>query len=163
MLGDCVMDRDGNYLQLRCPACAWSEDCGEDAVARWLHSAGRLRRDQQPELEIMHEILKGIAGELACPDCGRQGLLAAVRSDDDDWPEARRCEGCGQPIGAERIAALPDAVLCADCQQREESGRATGKVEYCPRCGAVMELRLSRKAGISRYTMQCSGNPPCRS
>jgi hypothetical protein len=151
------------FLQLRCSACSWSEDCGEDAVARWLRSAGRLRRDQQPELEIMHEILKGIADELFCPDCGHQGLFAIECPDEVDWPEARRCEGCGQPILAERIAALPDAVLCSRCQQDEESGRAAGEVEYCPRCGAVMELRLSRKPGVSRYVMQCSGNPPCRS
>jgi hypothetical protein len=151
------------FLQLRCSACSWSEDCGQEAVARWLWAAGRLRRDQQPELEIMHEILKGICGELNCPECGRRGLRAAACADDGQWNTARRCAGCGQPIPAERVAALPDATLCASCQQGEESGRAAGEVEYCPRCGAVMELRLSRKAGLSRYVMQCSGNPPCRS
>ena len=31
-----------------------------------------------------------------------------------------RCERCGNPIGVERLEALPWAVLCIDCKQRGE-------------------------------------------
>jgi DnaK suppressor protein len=30
------------------------------------------------------------------------------------------CEACGQPIGAERLEALPWAILCFDCKQKGE-------------------------------------------
>ena len=30
------------------------------------------------------------------------------------------CQGCGKRIGKERLAALPQARLCLDCQVREE-------------------------------------------
>ena len=33
-----------------------------------------------------------------------------------------RCESCGGPIAAERLAALPWASLCIDCKRQEERG-----------------------------------------
>jgi RNA polymerase-binding transcription factor DksA len=30
------------------------------------------------------------------------------------------CEICGQPIGAERLAAIPEVTTCRDCQERLE-------------------------------------------
>lgn len=30
------------------------------------------------------------------------------------------CEDCGEPIGAERLAVLPEALLCVDCQKQKE-------------------------------------------
>ena len=33
------------------------------------------------------------------------------------------CEGCGKPIEAERLEAIPYATLCMDCKRREETGR----------------------------------------
>jgi len=32
------------------------------------------------------------------------------------------CENCGQPIGEERLEAMPWATLCIDCKRREEHG-----------------------------------------
>lgn len=32
------------------------------------------------------------------------------------------CENCGQPIGEERLEAMPWATLCIDCKRREERG-----------------------------------------
>jgi RNA polymerase-binding protein DksA len=32
------------------------------------------------------------------------------------------CEGCGNPIGLERLEALPWATLCIDCKRRQERG-----------------------------------------
>jgi|ERR687891_433952 RNA polymerase-binding protein DksA len=31
-----------------------------------------------------------------------------------------RCEMCGNPIGAERLAAIPEAATCRECQERRE-------------------------------------------
>lgn len=33
------------------------------------------------------------------------------------------CEGCGEPIEAERLEAIPYATLCMECKRREETGR----------------------------------------
>jgi RNA polymerase-binding protein DksA len=33
------------------------------------------------------------------------------------------CASCGQPIGAERLEARPEATLCIDCQRRLEGSR----------------------------------------
>jgi len=35
------------------------------------------------------------------------------------------CEGCGGPIGEERLAALPSATRCVSCQAAWESGRTS--------------------------------------
>lgn len=31
-------------------------------------------------------------------------------------PHATQCQGCGDPIGAARLAAIPAATRCTDCQ-----------------------------------------------
>ena len=158
------MDHDSNHVELSCASCDWSETCDPPAVARWLNFANRLRRDHLPELEIMHEILRGGAVALGGPGCGATGLaMRQVCDADFDWPEARRCGSCGKRIDVERIAVVPDTKLCVACQQSGERGETPpDEVEFCPRCGAAMELRLARGAGIARYVMQCTAHPPCR-
>lgn len=32
------------------------------------------------------------------------------------------CDNCGEPIGEERLEAMPWATLCIDCKRREERG-----------------------------------------
>jgi hypothetical protein len=152
-----------HYLELRCRACSWRDLCGPEAVAAWLRKAKKLRAGRQPEQEILYEVFCATAGQLACPKCGAVGLVASPAPDDRaDWPEARLCESCSKPIPKERLQALPGATRCAACQRDEEVGRASGEAEYCPRCGALMELRLSRSGGLTRYAMACTANPPCR-
>jgi hypothetical protein len=152
-----------SWIDLRCPECNWSEVCASDRVADWLRAAGRLRSDQLPELEIMHEVLRGISGSLNCPQCGHTGLDVCDADDEDsDWPAAATCEVCSRPIPAERLAAVPDTMVCAGCQQSIERGETVDEVEYCPRCGSVMELRPSRGPGITRYVLVCTGSPTCR-
>ena len=154
---------DQRFLELSCPHCDWSEVCNPTRVAEWLRTAERLRHDQAPEIEIIHEVLRGTAGQLACPDCNRIGLHVSDADDNEaDWPEAPTCAGCGQPISAERLEAVPGVTRCATCQQSHESGEDNATPEFCPRCGALMELQLSRRAGLARYVMRCTGNPPCR-
>lgn len=46
----------------------------------------------------------------------RAGLAAAERSLAQEAAGAYgRCSGCGQPIGDERLEALPDTTTCRDC------------------------------------------------
>lgn len=35
------------------------------------------------------------------------------------------CESCGRTIGAERLAAVPNATRCISCQARWEAGQAS--------------------------------------
>lgn len=128
----------------------------------WLRQVGKVRPGREPEAEILFEVFRGSAGQFACPDCGQVGLVVSEATGDFDWPEARACQGCGQPIPAERLEALPDAEYCARCQEALEQGRPVGPTEYCPRCGAPMAMRLSRTAGVTRYVMVCTHSPPCR-
>jgi DnaK suppressor protein len=37
--------------------------------------------------------------------------------------EAGRCEDCGRPIGAERMAALPSSTRCVSCQAAWEQAQ----------------------------------------
>ncbi|MDH3717831.1 MAG: TraR/DksA C4-type zinc finger protein [Planctomycetota bacterium] len=148
-------------IELRCGSCGWNEVCGEDGVARWLRVAEKLRHDRQPDMQIMLEILRATASQLGCPECQQQGLLVVDAEPTDAWPSARLCEACGKPIPAERLDALPHTTMCTACQQTDERGEGSQEIEYCPRCGAPMELKLSKGAGISRYVMVCSASPPC--
>ncbi len=149
------------FVELTCRQCEWAEDLDADDIAVRLRSIGRLRRDQQPEFDILFELLKSAAGDLPCPECESSGLTV-VEATDDDWSAAVTCAACGKPIPAERLAALPGTKYCVACQRADESGADHAEPEFCPRCGALMELRPTTGAGITRYAMRCTGNPPCR-
>jgi len=156
------MAGEPEYIELRCRACSWGEVCGPTGVAGWLRRARKLRAGEPPEWEIMVEVLRAAAVKLGCPECGATGLVVVSADEGADWPPAANCEVCGSLIPAERLAALPGATRCAACQRAEETGRAPAAVEFCPRCGAPMELRPSKTAGVTRYVMTCTANPPCR-
>jgi predicted RNA-binding Zn-ribbon protein involved in translation (DUF1610 family) len=151
------------YVELRCPRCPWAEVCGPGDVARWLRQARKLRAESNPEPQILHELLRATAGQLTCPECGHTGLAAGPAPEDlTAWPGDALCTACGKTIPPERLEAVPGATLCADCQRAEESGRPNVEVEYCPKCGAPMELRAKRSGGLTRYAMVCTADPPCR-
>ncbi|NLY00472.1 MAG: hypothetical protein GXY83_30625 [Rhodopirellula sp.] len=156
-----VMNDDRDYLELRCPGCSWSEVCGPAAMARWLGHAGKMRPGREPPYDIIKELLRGATGQLECPQCGRMGLLLGPTRDGAAWADEPICSSCRRPISPERLEAVPGARLCAECQRADERGLSP-EVEYCPRCGWPMQLRLSRSAGISRYVLQCTAIPPCR-
>ena len=157
------MSRGKPYVELRCARCSWTELCGPEDAVRWLRKASKLRAGSEPEWEILCEVLRSAAGQLACPQCGTKGLaVGPARDDATDWPGDKTCSACGKAISPERAEALPEATLCATCQRQEERGRATTEIEYCPKCGAPMELRPSRSGGVTRYVMACTGDPPCR-
>ena len=96
-------------------------------------------------------------------DRRKSGDLRRRDAEATEWQAAALCEVCRVPISLERLEAIPGVKLCASCQQQAERGEiADDAPEYCPHCGALVKLRLSRGAGITRYERVCTGNPPCR-
>lgn len=43
-----------------------------------------------------------------------------------------RCEGCGEPIASERLAAMPHATQCADCARQLGSPAAANAPHHTP-------------------------------
>ena len=151
--------------ELLCGRCGWRTVCGrEDAVAR-LRLIGLLRREPDPEDDTVAVLFVDAAPRMTCPLCKEKRLLAraADDTDDGDWQTAVLCEVCRAPIPPERLEAVPGAKRCAACQEQAELGALEPpEPEYCPQCGAFVEIRMSRGAGITRYKRFCTGNPPCR-
>ena len=148
------------FLQLQCPHCSARTVCGpEDMLAR-LRQAGMLRREKEPNVELVRELFLATAPRWPCSQCGHLGLSVAPAEEefaDDAWGAPRLCDACGQPIPAERLELFPGAILCVTCQQAAEQGRDHGPTEYCPRCGSVMVLRACSR-GITQYVLIC---PDC--
>jgi hypothetical protein len=148
-----------------CRRCHWRTVCGsDDAVAR-LRLIGLLRREPDPDDELVAALLVDAAPRMTCPICKEKALVATPADDaaQGDWQAAVLCEVCRAPIAPERLEAIPGAKRCAHCQEEAESGDTiVNELEYCPKCGALMEIRISRGAGITRYKRVCTGDPPCR-
>lgn len=149
---------------LHCPDCHWRTVLGlADATAR-LRLVGLLRREKAPDEAVVAELLPGAAERMTCPTCKRIGLLVqeADDEDEDDWQAAVLCEVCRQPIPPERLEVAPDATRCVACQAKAETGALPEEPDFCPKCGALVELRVSRGGGLTRYKRFCTGDPPCR-
>jgi len=150
--------------ELVCRDCGWRTVFGrDDAIAR-LRLVGMLRRDPDPEDDLLRALFVDAAPRMACPIC-KERRLSAVDHDpeaDDDWQSAVLCEVCREPIAPERVEALPGVRRCVACQGRSEAGTTLEEPEYCPHCGSLVELRVSRGTGITRYRRFCTGQPPCR-
>ncbi len=125
-----------------------------------LRRAGLLKAKSEASPELVRELCVASAAKLKCPACGSIGLTAsnAEALSDEDWGQARACEGCRRPIAPERLEALPNARLCASCQAQEDRGELSAAPDYCPRCGDIMQL-VATRSGITRYVMRC---PTCR-
>ncbi len=151
------------YFEASCPQCDWSELCGPEGMTRRMMAVGRLKRTSELSLDMLAELFQASAGSLVCPECGHTGLKLKPRSDlDEDWPGGRPCTVCDKTIPEERLELYPEATLCAECQGKIDRGENVGDMDYCPRCGAPMQLRQGRSGGITRYEMACTGSPPCR-
>ena len=127
-------------------------------MLRRLHAIGRLRRAQDPDPEVVQELFAASAGRFPCGECGRVGLTIESVEDEfeKDWPEIRTCSSCGAAIPAERVSLFPNVTLCVACQQMSERGGEGEETEYCPKCGAPVEVRPTRGPGVTRYEMACS-------
>jgi hypothetical protein len=151
-------------VKLECGACGWRTLCGEAEVVLRLRTLGLFRRASEPPGEIVREVLLSHGSQLTCDACGKAGLIVPqdVSGEDDEWEQVVVCEICRQPIAAERLEFNPKATRCAACQDAADRGQSFAEPEYCPKCGSLLELRVSRGGGVTRYKMWCSGNPPCR-
>lgn len=148
---------------LSCPACGWRTVCGlADAISR-LRLVGHLRREKEPDPATVDELLVDAALRMTCPVCKSRGLAVAEGdAEGDDWQVAVLCEICRQAISAERLEFMPGTRRCVTCQGLDETGKLVDEPEFCPKCGALVELRVSRGAGITRYKRFCTGNSGCR-
>ncbi len=149
------------YLDLRCPVCLWRETCGPGEMLAWLRNVGKARPNKGMDLEILYEVFRSAAEAFVCPKCGRRGLNLFNAVEAAHWPEVPSCRKCGQPIGRERLAAVPNTRVCAACQRDMERGAAKPDREFCPRCGAPMEVRAVQEGRRTRYVLSCSARPPC--
>ena len=158
-------------IELSCRNCGWRTVCGPHEAEAQLRLIGLLRRDKDPDLDVLAELLASSAPRITCPTCKEKGTLRATDaaelddelSADDDWQAAVLCEVCRDPIPPERLEALPNTRRCTACQGKAESGSLDiDEPDYCPKCGALVELRVSRGAGITRYKRFCTNSPPCR-
>ena len=158
------MSESSYYIELRCPDCGWRQTDGPAAIGQRLRRIGKVGPRSQPDWEILAALLLASTSQIECDGCGRRGVLAGpAESPDAAWPDVVSCEACGKPIPPERLEALPGTTLCTACQSNDERGvRRPEAIEYCPRCGAPMEPKLSRDRGITRYLMTCTAVPPCR-
>jgi hypothetical protein len=154
-------------FELSC-RCGWRTVCGRGDVISRLRLIGALRRETEPGDDLLEALFLDGAGRMTCPLCKEIGLRTAPASDeaeddDGDWQAAVLCEICRQPIPPERLEALPGVRRCVACQGKAESaGGDVVEPEFCPNCGSLVELRLSKAGGITRYRRFCTGRPPCR-
>src|SRR5437879_5799851 len=91
--------------ELICRACGWRTICGrDDAVAR-LRLIGLLRRERDPDDELVEELFVEAAPRMTCPLCKEKSLFARPSEfeEDGDWEPAALCEVCREPIPAERL------------------------------------------------------------
>jgi hypothetical protein len=121
-----------------------------------LQQHGMLKRDNNPDLSLMRELLTSIAHTLECEHCYKLGV--SVEDDwTDDWDEEVRCQGCQAAIDRERLEVFPDTKFCPNCQSKAESGSAPGDaLEYCVSCGGVMQIMRRGGVGLAGYTMVCT-------
>lgn len=158
---------------LECHKCNWRTTCGEEELARRLRTLGLLRRSPHPPTELVSELLRVNAHRLTCDACHQTGLASVApgdggpldvrsRTGDDDWQQAVICQVCRTAIPPERLEIFPNATRCAKCQDVADRGAEPVPPEYCPKCGALIEIRVSSSGGITRYKQFCTGQPPCR-
>lgn len=162
----CLHECDVFAFELTCSNCGWRTVCGRDDAIGRLRVMGLLRREKEPADAVVAELLIDTAPRMTCPLCKEKKLVArqALAEDDaDDWQAAVLCEVCREPIDPERLEAMPGTKRCAKCQGKSEAGTLDEfEPDYCPQCGAIVEIRVSRGSGITRYKRVCTGQPPCR-
>ena len=152
-------------IKLQCDSCGWQILCGEEGIVQRLRRLGHLKRATHPPEELVHELLAANAKQLVCDQCQTTGLLLDKVDDADDtdgWQQAVVCEVCHKPIPPERVEVFPDAKRCVACQDVADRGEEPEELEFCEKCGSLVELRVSRGGGITRYKRFCTGSPRCR-
>jgi Zn finger protein HypA/HybF involved in hydrogenase expression len=152
-------------VQLECGKCGWWTLCGEAEITRRLRAIGLFRRAPEPPQDIVEEMLRTNGLRLPCDRCKATGLKVGQGADAGDageWEQVLVCEICREPIRPERLEFMPKTKRCAACQDKADRGATFVEPDYCPKCGSLVELRVSRAGGMTRYKLWCTGNPPCR-
>jgi len=157
--GEIYSMTNADLSRLRCPGCGRVMVVGHAERLAALQQIGMLKKAKNPEPDLVAELFQTSIERIPCLGCGASGLLPAWpgERDDGEWPQARACEVCKKPIGAERLEVFPTATRCAACQNREARGEAE-EVDYCPKCGSIREMRPAPSRSGS-YRMFC---PSCR-
>ena len=144
-----------NRIRIQCPGCGESRRGELEDILR---AAGHLRRQKEPDEEMMWELLRGILPSWNCRSCGEASLTAesdAWEDEGDGWLEAKRCQKCREVIPAERLELFPEEVYCATCRSKNDNSQ---DVTYCGQCGSPTELRARNAGGATRYVEYC---PSC--
>ena len=147
---------------LECPQCSWQVTCSIEQIVERLRRVGALRRATHPPDDLVLELLYNHLPELTCDKCQQKGLVLSEDEEEGDWQQAVVCEVCRQPIPPERLEVFPNARCCVNCQNSADRGELAEEPDFCPRCGSLVELRVSRAGGLTRYKRFCTGDPPCR-
>ncbi len=152
---------------IECNQCGWRTVCGHEDLARRLRNLGLLRRAPHPPADLVEELARSNLHRLVCDQCHAMGLafvaLDDVETDEaGDWQQAVLCEICRQPVPPERLEIFPKVRRCVSCQNASDRGMEPDAQEYCPKCGALLEVRVSQGGGVTRYKQFCTGQPPCR-
>ena len=149
------MNTQNTQWELTCRQCSHTEPCGTVAMLAHLQRLGMLKRAREPAPEMLLELLTTSLHRLQCSVCQRVGL-GLQEVDEEAWQTTRNCASCGRPISPERLDVIPDTTSCATCAR---SPAPTDDADYCPKCGAVMSMRIGRGGGLTRYRLSC---PECR-
>ncbi len=138
-------------LVISCRACDHEVEVDgplEAALRQKLSLADALEPD-------LAQALRLVADRLRCDEChNRSPEIVLVRD----------CALCGTPIPRQRLAAMPDATQCIDCEERAETSADQDDKEglgTCPRCGSPLKT-YQRRTGTTRYFVGCSAYPQCR-
>ena len=148
------MSRTEFLRRAHCSECDWYAVWGPSEVANELLQLGHLRRDAQPEPEIVQQLLLSVLPAIICPDCHATGIsLTSLDDIDEAWGDARKCEICQAIIPPERVEIFPQVTRCVKCQ--DKPAPASSEDDYCPRCGSLVRIRAVQ-AGVTRYIISCA-------
>ena len=67
--------------KLLCSECEYTTVCGLGEIASWLFRLGKLRRDKNPEPELLFELFSAASADFQCPQCGHQGLAVRCQTE----------------------------------------------------------------------------------
>lgn len=93
------------------------------------------------------------SGDQAMRDLEGEGIALLAESQSDELQRIEQaleridvgeygvCQACGEPIGQQRLRALPSATLCVQCKRLEEaSEESTSGSGYAQRWGKAEEM-----------------------
>lgn len=152
-------------FRLRCSACAHVTVIDFDEAVSRLRQHGHFRRADADSAEVVLALLELVAASWSCDRCPSNGLAVtrdhrlAACEEESAWENSRPCAKCRRSIAPERLEALPNATLCIACETGSRDANHE-EPSFCTRCGARMEVARSRRAGPTRYILEC---PICHS